>query len=58
MNARNLTDVDKIILDARADRRKGDYRVYNDYKQRLGCVCTSSEEYQEACKRIAKELRV
>lgn len=54
----NLTEVDRIILDARADRRKGDYRVYNDYKQRLGCVCTSSEEYQEACKKLAKELRL
>lgn len=54
----NLTDVDRIVLDARADRRKGDYRVYNDYKQRLGCVCTSSAEYEEACKKIAKELRV
>lgn len=54
----NLTDVDRIVLDTRADRRKGDYRVYNDYKQRLGCVCTSSAEYEEACKKIAKELRV
>lgn len=52
------SEVDKIILDARADRRKGDYRVYNDYKQKLGCVCTSSDEYEEACKRIAKALRV
>lgn len=52
------SEVDKIILDARADRRKGDYRVYNDYKQKLGCVCASSAEYEEACKRIAKALRV
>ena len=52
------SEVDKIILNARADRRKGDYRVYNDYKQKLGFVCTSSAEYEEACKRIAKALRV
>ena len=50
--------VDTIIMDAKADRRKGDYRVYNDYKQKLGCVCTSSAEYEDACKRIAKALRV
>lgn len=53
-----VSEVDKIILDAKADRRKGDYRVYNDYKQRLGCVCISSAEYEEACKKIAKALRV
>lgn len=53
-----VSEVDKIILDARADRRKGDYRVYNDYKQKLGFVCTSSVECEEACKRIAKVLRV
>ena len=53
-----ISEVDRIILDARADRRKGDYRVYNDYKQKLGCVCDSSAEYEEACKRIAKALRV
>lgn len=53
-----IREVDRIILDARADRRKGDYRVYNDYKQKLGCVCTSSAEYEEACKIIAKALRV
>lgn len=53
-----VTKVDRIILDARADRRKGDYRVYNDYKQKLGLVCSSSEEYQEACKSLAKALRV
>lgn len=52
------SEVDKIILDAIADRRKGDYRVYNDYKQKLWCVCTSSAEYEEACKRIAKALMV
>ena len=52
------SEVDKIILDAKADRRKGDYRVYNDYKQKLWCICTSSAEYEEACKRIAKALRV
>ena len=50
--------VDTIIMDAKADRRKGDYRVYNDYKQKLGCVCTSSAEYEDACKRIAKALWV
>lgn len=53
-----VSEVDKIILDAKADRRKDDYRVYNDYKQKLGCVCTSSAEYEEACKRIARALRV
>lgn len=53
-----VSEVDKIILDAKADRRKGDYRVYNDYKQKLWCICTSSAEYEEACKRIAKALRV
>ena len=53
-----MSEVDKIILDAKADRRKGDYRVYNDYKQKLWCICTSSAEYEEACKRIAKALRV
>lgn len=58
MSSVNLTDVDKVVADAKADRRKGDYRVYNDYKQRLGCVCTSSAEYEEACKKIAKALRV
>ena len=52
------SEVDKIVLDARADRRKGDYRVYNEYRQKLGCVCTSSTEYEDYCKRIAKALRV
>ena len=58
MSSVNLTYVDIIVADAKADSRKGDYRVYNDYKQKLGCVCTSSAEYEEACKRIARALRV
>lgn len=53
-----VTEVDRIILDARADRRKGDYTVYNDYKLKLGWVCTSCAEYQEACKSLARALRV
>lgn len=58
MSSVNLTDIDIIVADAKADRRKGDYLVYNYYKHRLGCVCTSSAEYEEACKKIAKALRV
>lgn len=50
--------VDTIIMDAKSDRRKGDYRVYNDYKQRLGLVCKDSEEYEDACKNLAKALRL
>lgn len=53
-----IADVESIIADAKNERRKGDYRVYNDYKQRLGCVCVSSDEYEEACKKIAKALRL
>lgn len=50
--------VDTLIMDAKSDRRKGDYRVYNDYKQKLELVCSSSEEYQEACRSLAKALRI
>lgn len=53
----NMT-VDTIVMDAKADRRKRDYRVYNDYKQKLGLVCSSSEEYEDACKRIADALKL
>lgn len=53
-----MMTVKEIIMDAKSDRRKGDYRVYNDYKQKLGIVCSSSQEYQEACIEIARALRV
>lgn len=53
----NVT-VDTIIMDAKSDRRKSDYRVYNEYRQKLGLVCSTSEQYQEACKSVAKALKL
>lgn len=49
---------DTIVVDAKADRRKGDYRVYTEYTQRLGILCADSYQYQECCKAVAKALRV
>lgn len=53
----NMT-VDTLIMDAKADNRKGNSGVYEWYKQKLGLVCSSSEEYQEACKSLAKALKI
>ena len=47
-----------IIESAKNDTRKGDYRVYETYKQRLLDCCTSSAEYGEYCRRLAKALWV
>ena len=53
-----LDSVDTIILDAKADTRKGNYQTYEVYKHRLGLVCSDSEEYETACKELASALRV
>lgn len=53
-----LDSVDIIILDAKADTRKGSYQAYEVYKHRLGLVCSDSEEYETACKELASALRV
>ena len=53
-----LDTIDSILLDAKADNRKGNYGVYNYYKQRLGLLCSSSEEYEDSCKKLATALRV
>ena len=50
--------VETILMDAKADNRKGNYGVYEWYKQKLGLVCSSSEEYQEACRSVAKALKI
>jgi hypothetical protein len=50
--------VQGIIKDAVTSGSKGDYRVYNLYKQRLNRVPLSSYEYQEAVKQLATALRV
>lgn len=52
------TTVDTILMDARSDKRKGNYQVYNMYKTHLRLICRNSEELEEACKELAKALRV
>lgn len=47
-----------IIEEAKKDNRKGNYRVYEQYKQKLLQCCLSSAEYEEYCRRLAKALWV
>ena len=51
-------EIKNVIARAKADNRKGNYGVYNVYKQDIEYVAVNSEEYQEACKELAKALRV
>ena len=51
-------EVNKLVERAKKDGRKGDYRVYVDYTQRLGLLCSSSYEYQEACKAVSRALKL
>lgn len=51
-------EVRSIVDAASADKRKGNYHVYEFYKQKLQMTCTSTAEYQEACRDVAKALRV
>ena len=53
-----LDSVHIIILDAKADTRKGNYQAYEVYKHRLGLVCSDSKEYETACKDLASALRI
>lgn len=55
MIARTLSEVFAM---AELDSRKGDYRVYNEYKQKIELMCSSSVEYQDSCRRIAELLKV
>lgn len=47
-----------IIEDAKRDSRKGNYRVYEQYKQRLLQCWLSPSEYSDYCVLLAKALRV
>ena len=52
-----MITVDTILMDAKADKRKGDYRVYSTYKQKLMLVCPP-DKFEEACRELANALRV
>lgn len=51
-------EINNVISRAKADNRKGNYGVYNQYKQDIESVAVDSQEYQKACKELAKALRV
>lgn len=50
--------VEMILREAKTDCRKGYYPVYIMYKRKLEDLCISSEEYEEACRKLATMLRV
>lgn len=50
--------LDAIIEEAKKDNRKGNYGVYENYKQRIYDVATHCAEISDGCKRLADALKV
>lgn len=50
--------VNRIIKEAYASSGKGDYQLYTYYKNMLNEVELTSDQYQEAIKRLSAALRV
>lgn len=49
---------ERIIKAASKSPTKGNYTVYNSYRQELSAMALSPADYEEAVKRLAKVLRV
>lgn len=52
------TRVKAILNDARKERIKGRYYIYENYKRQLQEVCESSIQYEHAIYELAKILKV
>ena len=50
--------VKAILSDARTERIKGRYYIYEQYKRQLQEVCESSVQYEHAIYELAKILKV
>lgn len=50
--------LDAIIEEAKKDKRKGNYQVYESYKQRIYDVAICTSEISDGCKRLADALKV
>lgn len=50
--------LDMIIEEAKKDKRKCNYKVYESYKQRIYDVATCTAEISEGCKRLSDALKV
>lgn len=48
----------ELVQDAYQDKRKGNYAVYEIYKQQVSEKARTATEYQNACRDISKALRV
>lgn len=46
------------LLESAKRAEKGNYRVYNSYRQELNAMALSPADYEEAVKRLAKALKV
>ena len=50
--------LDAIIEEAKKDKRKGNYQVYESYKQKIYDVDICTAEISDGCKRLADALKV
>lgn len=50
--------VGSLIEKSKKDKRKGNYRAYEEYKDNLQRLTLSNSEYEEAIKIISKNLKV
>ena len=50
--------VKAILADARKERIKGRYYIYEQYKSQLWDACESNTQFEQACIDLAKALRV
>lgn len=49
---------ERLIKAAKGSTTKGNYTVYNSYRQELNTMALSPADHQEAVKRLADALRV
>lgn len=49
---------ERLIKAAKGSTMKGNYTVYNSYRQELNTMALSTADHQEAVKRLADVLRV
>ena len=49
---------ERLIKAAKGSPTKGNYMVYNSYRQELNTMALSPADHQEAVKRLADTLRV
>lgn len=58
MSVELSNQVRAIIQKASREKVKGSYAMYERYKQEILPYVTSTPEYTEACRQIAKALKV